>query len=153
MAALAVGAQAPDFSVETYDGAVLRLADLLEHSAVVLFFYPRDFTPGCTAEACSFRDDYADFLEAGAAVVGVSADSGDSHRRFAQHHDLPFPLVSDADGALRAAYGVDKIWGLLPGRITFVIDRQGVVQNVFDSALFARRHSGDALAAVERLSV
>ena len=125
---------------------------MLFRSAVVLFFYPRDFTPGCTAEACAFRDDYADFVEAGAAVVGVSADSGDSHRRFAQHHDLPFPLVSDADGALRAAYGVDKVWGLLPGRITFVIDRQGIVRHVFDSALFARRHSGDALAVIERLS-
>ena len=152
MGALAVGAQAPDFSTETHDGTVLRLAELLEQGAVVLFFYPRDFTPGCTAEACAFRDDYADFVEAGAAVVGVSADSGDSHRRFAQHHDLPFPLVSDADGALRAAYGVDKVWGLLPGRITFVIDRQGIVRHVFDSALFARRHSGDALAVIERLS-
>ncbi len=152
MGALTVGAQAPDFSTETHDGTVLRLAELLEQGAVVLFFYPRDFTPGCTAEACAFRDDYADFVEAGAAVVGVSADSGDSHRRFAQHHDLPFPLVSDADGALRAAYGVDKVWGLLPGRITFVIDRQGIVRHVFDSALFARRHSGDALAVIERLS-
>lgn len=152
MGALAVGAQAPDFSAETHDGTALHLADLLEQGAVVLFFYPRDFTPGCTAEACSFRDDYADFVDAGAAVVGVSADSGDSHRRFAEHHNLPFPLVSDADGTLRAAYGVDKVWGLLPGRITFVIDRQGIVRHVFDSALFARRHSGDALAVVERLS-
>ena len=151
MGALTVGAQAPDFSVETHDGTALQLSELLEHSAVVLFFYPRDFTPGCTAEACAFRDDYADFAKAGAAVVGVSADSGESHRRFAQHHDLPFPLISDADGALRKAYGVDKVWGVLPGRVTFVIDRQGTVRNVFDSALFARRHSGDSLATVTRL--
>ncbi len=151
MAALAVGAHAPNFSAETHDGTALQLSELLEHSAVVLFFYPRDFTPGCTAEACAFRDDYTNFVEAGATVVGVSADSGESHRRFAQHHNLPFALISDADGALRKAYGVDKVWGVLPGRVTFVIDRQGVVRNVFDSALFARRHSGDALAKVARL--
>lgn len=148
MGALAVGSQAPNFSAEAHDGVAFQLSELLERSAVVLFFYPRDFTPGCTAEACAFRDDYADFVEAGAAVVGVSADSGDSHRRFAQHHDLPFPLISDADGSLRKAYGVDKVWGVLPGRVTFVIDRQGIVRNVFDSALFARRHSGDALSTV-----
>ena len=151
MAALAVGAQAPNFSAETHDGVALQLSELLERSSVVLFFYPRDFTPGCTAEACAFRDDYTDFVEAGAAVVGVSADSGESHRRFAQHHDLPFALISDADGALRRAYGVDKVWGVLPGRVTFVIDRQGIVRNVFDSAIFARRHSGDALTTVARL--
>ena len=151
MAALAVGAHAPNFRAETHDGITLQLSELLEHSAVVLFFYPRDFTPGCTAEACAFRDDYTNFVEAGATVVGVSADSGESHRRFAQHHNLPFALISDADGALRKAYGVDKVWGVLPGRVTFVIDRQGVVRNVFDSALFARRHSGDALAKVARL--
>ena len=151
MGTLSIGAQAPDFSAETHDGVALQLYEILEHSAVVLFFYPRDFTPGCTAEACAFRDDYTNFVEAGATVVGVSADSGESHRRFAQHHNLPFALISDADGALRKAYGVDKVWGVLPGRVTFVIDRQGVVRNIFDSALFARRHSGDALSMVARL--
>jgi len=151
MGTLSIGAQAPDFSAETHDGVALKLSEILEHSAVVLFFYPRDFTPGCTAEACAFRDDYTDFVEAGATVIGVSADSGESHRRFAQHHNLPFALISDADGALRKAYGVDKVWGVLPGRVTFVIDRQRVVRNVFDSALFARRHSGDALSMVARL--
>ena len=151
MGTLSIGAQAPDFSAETHDGVALQLSEILEHSAVVLFFYPRDFTPGCTAEACAFRDDYTDFVEAGATVIGVSADSGESHRRFAQHHNLPFALISDADGALRKAYGVDKVWGVLPGRVTFVIDRQRVVRNVFDSALFARRHSGDALSVVARL--
>ena len=151
MGTLSIGAQAPDFSAETHDGVALQLSELLERGAVVLFFYPRDFTPGCTAEACAFRDDYTDFVEAGAAVVGVSADSGESPRRFARHHNLPFPLLSDADGSLRKAYGVDKVLGILPGRVTFVIDRQGIVRNVFDSALFARRHRGDALAKVARL--
>ena len=151
MGTLSIGAQAPDFSAETHDGVALQLSEVLEHSAVVLFFYPRDFTPGCTAEACAFRDEYTNFVEAGATVIGVSADSGESHRRFAQHHKLPFALISDADGALRKAYGVDKVWGVLPGRVTFVIDRQRVVRNVFDSALFARRHSGNALSMVARL--
>jgi len=152
MAALTPGTPAPDFSAQTHDGNVVRLSDFRGQSAIVLFFYPKASTPACTAEACTFRDAHDDFTESGAVVIGVSADSDDSQRRFADKNALPFALVSDTDGALRTAYGVEKIWGLLPGRVTFVIDREGIVRHVFDSSFFVHRHSGEALDSVRQLN-
>ena len=152
MAALEPGAQAPDFSAQTHDGNVVRLADFRGQRAVVLFFYPKASTPACTAEACTFRDANEDFIASGAVVIGVSADSGDSLRHFADKNALPFALVSDTDGALRKAYGVYKRWGLLPGRVTFVIDREGIVRHVFDSSFFVHRHSGEALDITRQLN-
>lgn len=118
----------------------------------VLYFYPADETPGCTAEACSFRDEYERFTEAGAVVVGVSRDSLDSHRKFAEHHRLPFKLISDADGELRRKYQVKATLGLLPGRVTFVIDKRGSIAHAFSSQLRATKHVQEALAVVQRLS-
>jgi peroxiredoxin Q/BCP len=152
MATVQPGSEAPDFSIETHDGTTVRLHDFRGQKAVVLFFYPRASTPACTAEACTFRDANDDFTESGAVVIGVSADNNDRQQRFADKNALPFALVSDADGALRKAYGVEKRWGLLPGRVTFVIDRCGIVRHVFDSSFFVRRHSGDALDIVRQLS-
>lgn len=119
---------------------------------MVLYFYPADETYGCTMEACGFRDEYESFVDEGAMVVGVSPDSLESHRRFAEHHRLPFSLLSDPDGALRNKYGVGRTLGLVPGRVSFVIDRQGVIRHVFDSQLRARQHVGKALGVVRRLS-
>ena len=152
MAPLQPGDRAPDFSATAHDGTAIQLADLVSQSAVVLFFYPKDFTPGCTTEVCTFRDAHADFVDAGATVIGVSADDSNSHNRFADQHNLPFALVSDNSGQLRESYGVGKRWGLLPGRITFVIDQQGIIRHVFNSAIFAQRHSKEALEAVQKLS-
>lgn len=118
---------------------------------MVLYFYPADETYGCTKEACGFRDEYESFVDEGAMVVGVSPDSLESHRRFADHHRLPFSLLSDPDGALRNKYGVGRTLGLIPGRVSFVIDRQGVIRHVFDSQLRARQHVGEALGVVRRL--
>lgn len=146
-----VGDKAPAFSASTHDGETVEIGGTLDKTTV-LYFYPADETPGCTAEACSFRDDYESFSEAGAMVVGVSRDSLDSHRKFAEHHRLPFKLLSDADGELRRKYGVKNTLGLLPGRVTFVIDTNGVVQHVFSSQLRATKHVGEALAVVQRLS-
>src|ERR1700760_5008647 len=104
-----VGDKAPDFTLPRQDGTTVSLRDLLGQGggrAVVLYFYPKDDTPGCTAEACSFRDAYEDFKDAGAEVVGISSDSSDSHQAFASKHRLPFTLLSDADGAVRKLYGV-----------------------------------------------
>jgi peroxiredoxin Q/BCP len=145
-----VGDSAPDFTATTPDGQTLRLSDFLGRRAVVLFFYPRDGTPVCTKEACAFRDSYEKFAEAGAEVIGVSADSDQKHRAFAAEHRLPFHLVSDADGSLRKAFGVPKpLLGLLPGRTTYVIDKAGIVRLTF-SALFASdEHVRQALEAVQ----
>lgn len=148
MARLSIGDRAPEFSATTYDGARISLTDFRGRRALVLFFYPKDGTPICTQEACAFRDSYQKFLAAGVEVVGVSSDAAESHRRFAERHQLAFPLISDRDGSLRKAFGVRKVLGLLPGRVTFVIDQQGIVRQIF-SALFASgEHVRQALEAV-----
>jgi peroxiredoxin Q/BCP len=148
-----VGSTAPDFTLPSQTGEMVNLRDLLSRGPVVLYFYPKDETPGCTAEACSFRDSYEVFREAGAEVVGVSSDSVDSHERFATHHRLPFTLLSDAGGELRASYGVRSTLGILPGRVTFVIDRDGTVRHVFSSQMGAQRHVQEALETLSRITV
>lgn len=143
-----VGQRAPDFTLPSQSGEMVRLADRIGRKAIVLYFYPRDETAGCTAEACAFRDSYEVFTDAGAEVIGVSSDSIDAHQRFAARLRLPFTLLSDRDGAVRERYGVAKWLGLFPGRVTFVIDRAGIVRHVFSSQLEATRHVQDALAAL-----
>jgi peroxiredoxin Q/BCP len=147
-----VGEPAPDFTLPRADGTPFRLSDAVRRRVVVLYFYPKDETMGCTAEACAFRDQYDVFTEAGAEVVGVSADSSASHQGFAAHHRLPFVLLSDGDGAVRSLYGVGKALGLLDGRMTFVIDTHGVVRHVFSSRLHPTRHVTEALATVRGLA-
>jgi peroxiredoxin Q/BCP len=141
------GDRAPDFALPDGEGKVVRLADF-RGKPVVLYFYPKDDTPGCTMEACAFRDQYEDFVDAGAVVIGASSDSSASHKSFAKRHRLPFVLLSDRDGALRKAYGVPSTFGLLPGRVTYVIDAEGVVRHVFNSQLAATRHVSEALDAL-----
>src|SRR6266850_1274955 len=123
------GDKAPDFTAVTNDGGKVSLSDL-KGKPVILYFYPKDDTPGCTKEACAFRDDYEAFQEIGAEVIGVSSDAAESHGKFASKYRLPFVLLSDRDGDVRRRYGVPATLGLLPGRVTFVIDRQGTVRHV-----------------------
>jgi peroxiredoxin Q/BCP len=129
-----------------------QLADLYRYRPVVLFFYPKDNSLVCTREACAFRDAYEDFVAAGATVIGVSGDSAESHERFASKNRLPFLLATDVDGDLRRAFGVPKTLGLIPGRVTYVIDRQGVVRHVFSGQFAADRHVREALDAVRALA-
>jgi len=152
MKSILIGDPAPEFSVTVLQGCKLSLTDFIGKKAVVLFFYPADESPICTREACAFRDAYQDFVEAGAEVIGVSGDSEQSHHRFVEHHRLPFHLVSDADGALRRAFGVPKTLGMLPGRVTYVIDRDGIVRHLFSSQLNAARHVSEALDVLQKLS-
>lgn len=152
MAELRVGDRAPDFSLPNEQGELVSLERLRTQGPVVVYFYPRDDTPGCTVEACAFRDSYEDFVEAGATVVGISADGEGSHRAFKEKYGLPFVLLTDADGRVAAAYGVKKTLGILPGRVSFVIDRDGVIQSVFDSQLRVRKHVTSALDVVRRLA-
>ena len=151
MTRIAEGDRVPELELGTYEGEHLQLADYRGKQVVVVFFYPKDGTPGCTREACGFRDAYERFAEAGAVVIGVSGDSEDSHRRFAEQHHLPFHLVSDPRGEVRKAFGVPKTMGLLPGRVTYVIDREGIVRLVFNSQLDAEGHVSRALEVVEQL--
>lgn len=146
-----VGDVAPDFTLPDQTGTAVRLKDLLGRKTVVLYFYPKDQTPGCTIEARAFRDSYEQFSAQSAQVVGVSADSVRSHRRFAERHGLQFLLLSDRDGAVRRLYGVEKTLGLVPGRVTYVIDRDGIVRHVYSSQLRATRHPREALTVLAAL--
>jgi peroxiredoxin Q/BCP len=110
MTTVRIGDRAPDFTLSSSTGQPVRLGDLLKERAVVLYFYPKDETMGCTAEACAFRDSYEVFKEADAEVIGVSDDSVESHRSFAAHHRLPFLLLADAGGTVRKRYGVTASW-------------------------------------------
>lgn len=152
MPALRPGDAAPTLAMTTHDGETLSLADYQGQHPVVLYFYPRDDTPICTQEACGFRDAYDDFRAAGAVVIGVSGDSQASHRRFVATHDLPFLLVADTDGAVRKAFGLPSGISLFNKRITFVIDRDGVICHAFEARLAAGQHVDEALAVVRDLA-
>jgi thioredoxin-dependent peroxiredoxin len=149
---IAVGDKAPDFKLRDQNGKEVSFADFRGKKAVVLYFYPKDETPGCTKEACTFRDSYEDFSKAGAEVIGVSGDSVGKHKSFAEHHRLPFTLLADEGNRLRKAYGVPATLWILPGRVTYVIDKSGVVRHVFDSQLQAAKHIEEALGVIKSLA-
>jgi len=143
-----VGAKAPDFTLPSQSGKLVSLGDFLGRRPVVLFFYPKDNTLGCTKEVCAFRDDFEQFGKLDAEVIGISSDTVQSHRAFAQKHDLPFALLSDKGGKVRKLYGVPNTLGLFPGRVTYVIDEQGVVRHIFSSQLGVERHVEEAISAL-----
>jgi peroxiredoxin Q/BCP len=147
-----IGDRAPDFSLEDKDGRSVSLSQFLGVSDVVLFFYPKDNTLGCTREACSFRDSYENFKDLGAEVIGISSDSSSSHTEFASRHRLPFILLSDPNGRVKELYGVVRTFGLLPGRVTFVIDKEGVVRHIFSSQFRLQRHVDEAVRIVRSLN-
>jgi peroxiredoxin Q/BCP len=146
-----VGGKAPDFTLPSQSGESVRLYDRLGKRVVVLYFYPKDNTRGCTAEACAFRDSHEVFTDAGAEVIGVSSDSAGRHAGFASKHQLPFTLLADRGGRVRKSYGVPAVLGLLPGRVTYVIDREGTVRHVFNSMTNIGQHVSDALEVVRKL--
>jgi len=148
---LRVGDVAPDFVLPGPGGREVRLSELFGRGPVVLYFYPKDETLGCTVEACAFRDSNDLFLEAGAAVVGVSRDDEASHARFTAHHGLPFLLLSDPTGEVHRQYGVKSLLGVAD-RVTYVIDRAGVIRHIFDSKVRMRAHVDRSLEVVRALA-
>ena len=148
MSDLCVGIAAPDFELPDQDGNSVRLSQFRGVSPVVLFFYPKDNTRVCTQEVCAFGNDYSQFRDAGAQLFGISSDSADSHTKFSRKYNLPYPLLADGGGKVRKLFGVKKTWGLLPGRATFVIDREGIVRHIFSSQFEAGAHVSEALAAL-----
>ena len=145
-----VGDLAPDFTLSAQSGAAVNLGDFLGKTAIVLYFYPKDNTSVCTAEACAFRDSYEVFKDAGAEVIGISSDSVESHQQFAARHQLPFILLSDVDGVIRKRYGVPTAFGL-PGRVTYIIDRHGIVRHIFFSQFTSERHVDEALETLQSI--
>jgi len=148
---IGVGDKAPDFTLPSQAGEQVRLYDRIGERVVVLYFYPRDETSGCTAEACAFRDSHEVFSDAGAEVIGISSDSVDKHAAFADHHKLPFTLLSDEGGKVRKLYRVPSSLGFIPGRVTYVIDRDGTVRQVINSMLNIGGHINDSLDVVRKL--
>lgn len=146
----AVGTPAPDFELPDQRGNPVRLSQYRGRSAVVVYFYPKDDTTGCTIEACRFRDDFGKFRAAGAEIIGISDDSAESHGRFVSKYQLPFTLLSDKGGKVRKLYGVKKTFGVIPGRVTFVIDREGILRHVFSSQARPAQHVEEALGALAR---
>ncbi|RKG59962.1 peroxiredoxin [Corallococcus sp. AB011P] len=147
------GDAVPDVTLQGPGGAPVRLRDLMGDKAMVIYFYPRDDSPGCTVQACSLRDQYQDFSDAGADVVGISSDSAESHEKFVAKYRLPFRLLSDPDGAARKAFGVGtNFLGLLPGRVTFVADKGGTIRYAFDSQIQVKKHAEHALDVVRSLT-
>jgi peroxiredoxin Q/BCP len=150
--ALEVGDKIPNFSAKDSYGNDFESNSIIGKKPVVLYFYPKDNTPGCTAQACSFRDQYEDFKDLGAEVIGISSDSESSHQKFSKQYNLPFMLLSDGNKKLRTLFGVKtNLFGLLPGRVTYVIDKNGIIQLVFDS-LVSTNHIPKALNIIKKLA-
>ena len=169
--AIKVGDAAPDFTLQSQAGESVTLSDFQGQKVVVLYFYPKDDTPGCTTESCTFRDRFQDFQDLGVEVIGISSDSTDSHQKFASKYSLPFTLVSDTlesvsltrvyslpftlvsdtDSSVRRAYGVPATLGLLPGRVTYVIDKTGTVRHLFNSQFNPKKHVDEALSVLKGL--
>lgn len=144
------GEAIPEVTLKNQDGELVNLKDYVGKHALVVYFYPKDDTPGCTAEACGFRDSHEEFEATGAQVVGISADSVGAHRRFADKHRLNFTLLSDANHAAEKAFGVPRnMLGLLPGRVTYVFNKEGKLISKFNSAMQATRHVKEALQMLD----
>ncbi|MBP6181751.1 peroxiredoxin [Flavobacterium sp.] len=148
---LKVGDKIPNFKAKDTNGNDFDSQNIVGQKPLVVYFYPKDNTPGCTAQACSFRDQYEDFKDLGAEVIGVSSDSVASHQEFSKQYKLPFILLSDSDKKIKKLFGVhSRILGLIPGRVTYVIDKNGIVQLIFDSIL-ATKHMSKALETIKLL--
>jgi peroxiredoxin Q/BCP len=146
-----IGQIAPDFTLPDQDRNRFNLGQHLGKGPIVVFFYPKDDSPVCTAEACAFRDKYEVFKTMGALVVGISGDQEDSHQKFAAKNRLPFILLSDEKGEVRDAFEVPKKLGLLPGRVTYILDKQGICRGISNSLTNAKSHVEDALAVIRTL--
>lgn len=151
--ALQIGDKIPNFTAKDTNGDDFDSTTIVGQKPVVIYFYPKDNTPGCTAQACSFRDQYEDFKDLGAEVIGISGDTVASHEKFAKRYKLPFLLLSDNLGKLRKLFGVKtNLLGLIPGRVTYVADKTGTIQLIFDS-MMATKHIPKALDFLKKLEV
>ncbi len=149
---LSIGDQIPEFSLLD-EQEVERSFKAPFEKHIVFFFYPKDNTPGCTKEACAFRNACEDFSEKGVDIYGISNDSSASHRGFKSSNNLPYPLLSDPKGKLREKFGVKKdLFGLLSGRVTYIVDEQGTVQHIYKSHLNIDGHIKESLEAVDRIN-
>lgn len=140
------GDKLPTFKLKNQEGKEYSINEVLGKKNIVIYFYPKDETTVCTKEACSFRDSYEDFKELGCEVIGISSDDVESHKNFAENHNLPFILLSDENQEVRKLFGVPSdMFGMLPGRYTYVVNKKGKIILIFNSALNAQKHIDEAL--------
>lgn len=150
--AIKKGDQCPTFTLKDQNGEQFNMEDVLGKENLVLYFYPKDDSPGCTKQACSFRDAFEDFVEIGARVIGISSDDEESHKKFAEKHNLPFTLLADSQKKVRKMFGVPtNLLGLIPGRVTYVIDKDSIVQGVFNSQMHFDKHVSEAMKILKNL--
>ena len=146
---LKTGTIAPNFKLKNQNGETVELYETLKNGPAVIFFYPKDNSPGCTAEACAFRDHYEDFTSKGIEVIGISNDGQEAHQGFAEQHRLPFQLLTDEKGEVRKAYKVKNTLWVIPGRVTFVIGQDHKIMHVFNSQVNVTQHVKEALQAIQ----
>ena len=145
MTHLKEGDKAPHFSGTIQDGSTISL-DNYKGKKLVLYFYPKDDTPGCTKQACSFRDSFSQFETLNATVIGISSDSVESHRDFADKYQLQFSLLSDTEGKVRDLFGVkNDVLGLIPGRVSYIVDKNGVIISIYNNQFGSVKHIENAL--------
>lgn len=147
-----VGDKIPLFELPDKNGKIHSIENYLGDKKLVIYFYPKDDTPGCTKEACSFRDAYEDFVEMGCEVIGISSDDVETHKQFSDKHNLPFLLLADEKNVVRKLFKVPRnLFGLIPGRVTYVVNENGVVVKIFDSLFQAEKHIEEAKKTVSEM--
>lgn len=150
--AIQKGDKCPEFKLKNQEGELVDISEKIGEKNLVIYFYPKDDSPGCTKQACSFRDAFDDFTEIGAEVIGISSDDEESHKKFAKKHNLPFTLLADSDKKVRKMFGVPtNLLGLIPGRVTYVVDKKGTIQGVFNSQMNFDKHVSKALNILKLL--
>jgi peroxiredoxin Q/BCP len=147
-----IGDKAPDFTLLSQSGESVTLSDLIGKKNIVLYFYPRDKSKGCTRQACEFRDKYEVYTDLGAEVIGVSSDDVKSHESFADKYNLPFILLSDKNNKVRRLYGVKSTFGVISGRVTYIIDKKGFVRHIFSSQFQPKKHIKESLEALKKIT-
>jgi peroxiredoxin Q/BCP len=151
LARVNVGDKAPDFTLSSNTEESVTLSQFFGKSNVVLFFYPKDESRGCTKEACAFKDSYEVFKDLGAEVLGINAGDSESHQEFVNKYMLPFKLLVDRDNKVRLLYGVPSTLGIISGRVTYVIDKKGIVRHIFSSQFQPEKHIEDAISVLRTL--
>jgi len=152
MEKIKIGDKVPSFKLKDQNGNLYTVNKAIK-KPIVIYFYPKDDTPGCVKEACKFRDDFEKFNDIGAIVIGISSDSVESHKKFEEKYNLPFTLLADINNEVRKLFGVSKSMIFLPGRVTYVVDKNGIVQYVFNSQFNAEKHIENSLKILKDLNI
>ena len=151
MGKIKVGDSVPSFKILNQEGVLIDIKQFLGEP-LVIYFYPKDDTPGCTKEACAFRDEYHRFADAKVAVFGISEDSVASHKKFKIKYNLPFDLLYDENNKIRKDFGVPRdLFGLIPGRVTYIVDNQGFIRHIFNSQINMKKHVEESIRILKKL--